>query len=450
MTPEKRPAEDEEEQEAKKLKEDSTSSVSEAAQDDTSQDSVGSDSTSNDPDKKRLSLPENRGTVVYTGCTQWEYIGRRNLKGIPAMLHHVPRRIAAFRGIRVAYVVSHCSAAHTIFISEEGKVFSLGRNEKGQLGIGDTEVRAGVVPMDTMSEFKVVGAAVGRNHTLLLTDRGSVFACGDNKSGQCGVGNTTAVLHTPSRINFKEGKIVKVACGAEFSMIIDSKGYLYSFGLPEYGQLGHNTDGKFFVTSNKLSYQYERAPRRVPIFVERSKDGHPTPVTDVQIVDVACGNNHTVAVDAKKRPYSWGFGGYGRLGHAEPKDEQIPRYIKYFDGHNRGVEQVYCGSTFTIACSKLGVFLWGQTKRTGEANMYPKPLQDLFGWGVRAVGCSTTSIVVAADDSVIAWGPSPTYGELEGTGEADDSVLPGGVDASHRQQGGQVTGGDVQGRELRA
>lgn len=53
MTPEKRPAEDEEEQEAKKLKEDSTSSVSEAIQDETSQDSVCSDSaSSSDPEKK--------------------------------------------------------------------------------------------------------------------------------------------------------------------------------------------------------------------------------------------------------------------------------------------------------------------------------------------------------------------------------------------------------------
>lgn len=93
---------------------------------------------------------------------------------------------------------------------------------------------------------------------------------------------------------------LQVACGAEFSMIVDKRGYLYSFGLPEYGQLGHNTDGKFFVTSNKLSFQYERAPRRVPIFVERSKDGHPTPVTDVQIVDIACGNNHTVSIGAVK------------------------------------------------------------------------------------------------------------------------------------------------------
>lgn len=77
-------------------------------------------------------------------------------------------------------------------------------------------------------------------------------------------------------------------------MIVDRKGYLYSFGLPEYGQLGHNTDGKYFITSNKLAFQFERVPRRVPIFVERSKDGHPTPVTDVQIADIACGANHTV------------------------------------------------------------------------------------------------------------------------------------------------------------
>ena len=61
-----------------------------------------------------------------------------------------------------------------------------------------------------MKEFTVVAAACGRNHTLFLTDRGTVFACGDNKSGQCGVGNATPVIHTPCRISFKQAKIVKV------------------------------------------------------------------------------------------------------------------------------------------------------------------------------------------------------------------------------------------------
>lgn len=37
--------------------------------------------------------------------------------------------------------------------------------------------------------------------------------------------------------------ITKMACGAEFSMLMDCKGNLYSFGCPEYGQLG--MDGSF-------------------------------------------------------------------------------------------------------------------------------------------------------------------------------------------------------------
>lgn len=66
-----------------------------------------------------------------------------------------------------------------------------------------------------------------------------------------------------------------------------------------------------------------------------------------------------------------------------------------------------------LLCGFSGmVYLFGLTKKTGEANMYPKPVRDLQGWKVRSVGCSYTSIVVAADDSVIAFGPSPTFGEL--------------------------------------
>lgn len=66
---------------------------------------------------------------------------------------------------------------------------------------------------------------------------------------------------------------------------------------------------------------------------------------------------------------------------------------------------------FYVSCSGA-VYFFGQTKKTGEAWMYPKPIQDLHGWNVRSVGCANTSIVIAADESVIAWGPSPAFGEL--------------------------------------
>lgn len=55
--------------------------------------------------------------------------------------------------------------------------------------------------------------------------------------------------------------------------------------------------------------------------------------------------------------FTWGFGGYGRLGHAEPKDEMVPRHLKFFDGPNRGATQIHAGSTFTLATNEYGKYL---------------------------------------------------------------------------------------------
>lgn len=314
-----------------------------------------------------------------------------------------------------------------------------------QLGQPELKTYEKPTPVPGLEGFDIIDAACGRNHTLFLTDTGLVYACGDNKSGQCGVGSSTALITKATRINYNGPPIIKVGCGAEFSVILDIKGNLHTFGLPEYGQLGHNTDGKYFITSSKMSFHFETSPKRVPLYIEKAKDGHVTPVDDVQIVDFACGNNHTVAIDSKKRCFSWGFGGVGRLGHAEQKDEMVPRLIKFFDSSNRGVRRVSCGSSFTLAIPDQGqLFMFGQNKKTGEANMYPKPVQDLAGelffhccsfslfklmrmlflfdkgWNITDVGCGFTSIVISADDSLIVWGASPTYGEL-GLGDLQKS-----------------------------
>ena len=58
---------------------------------------------------------------------------------------------------------------------------------------------------------------------------------------------------------------------------------------------GHNTDGKYFVTSNKMEYKCEMIPRKVNVFIEKTRDGHVIPVTDVDVREVACGLNHTVS-----------------------------------------------------------------------------------------------------------------------------------------------------------
>ena len=59
-------------------------------------------------------------------------------------------------------------------------------------------------------------------------------------------------------------------------------------------------------------------------------------------------------MDRKNRIFSWGFGGYGRLGHNEPKDELVPRLIKVFEGINRGAVMIAAGSQFSFAVNQCG------------------------------------------------------------------------------------------------
>ncbi|XP_015912785.2 protein RCC2 homolog [Parasteatoda tepidariorum] len=380
--------------------------------------------SSDQPEKKNIHLagPEASGTLLFCGGTNWDLIGRKELpktaKGAGGVNLWGPHRIASLQGIKVTGVYAGSCAVHSVIITEGGKPYTWGRNDKGQLGHCDTKRRDTPTLVDTLKDHNIISAACGRSHTLFLSERGIVYSCGDNKMGQCGVGSQNNAINIPTKVPFKGKSITKLACGAEFSVICDAKGGMHSFGLPEYGQLGHNSDGKYFVTSNKLSFRCEVVPRRIIAFIEKTREGHVTLVDDVHIIDVACGINHSVAIDSKKRCFSWGFGGYGRLGHAEQKDEMVPRLIKSFDGPNRGVKKAFAGGTYSMAVNEFDVlYFWGQNRRSGEATMYPKPVPDLVGWSVRDVGCSNTSVVCVADESVISWGASPTYGEL-GYGES--------------------------------
>ncbi|XP_064445920.1 protein RCC2 isoform X1 [Mirounga angustirostris] len=394
--------------------------------------------------KERVKLEGSKckGQLLIFGATNWDLIGRKEVPKQQAAYRNLgqnlwgPHRYGCLSGVRVRTVVSGSCAAHSLLITTEGKLWSWGRNEKGQLGHGDTKRVEAPKLIEGLSHEVIVSAACGRNHTLALTETGSVLAFGENKMGQLGLGNQTDAVPSPAQIMYNGQPITKMACGAEFSMIMDCKGNLYSFGCPEYGQLGHNSDGKFIARAQRIEYDCELVPRRVAIFIEKTKDGQILPVPNVVVRDVACGANHTssaplvpshwearpnavcslrpqLVLDSQKRVFSWGFGGYGRLGHAEQKDEMVPRLVKLFDFPGRGASQIHAGYTCSFAVSEVGgLFFWGATNTSRESTMYPKAVQDLCGWRIRSLACGKSSIIVAADESTISWGPSPTFGEL--------------------------------------
>jgi len=364
------------------------------------------------------------GTLLFSGATDWKLVGRKGNELVKSQnTQWSPVRLAALKDINIVGVNRGSNSAFCMAIADNGHVYAWGRNENGQLGLGNSDDQFVPKLVKDLTGYEIVEIATGKSHALFLTSCGKVLAAGSNEQGQCGQGKKTGNLETPKLVVHDGADIVSVACGAEFSVMVDDDGKVWTYGHPENGTLGNNDDGKFMQKANKVEFRCEYSPLQVKVWVEKdTKDKQIIPQATPKVVKVSCGPNHTVVITEDHKVYSWGFGGYGRLGHSETADEMVPRLIKYLDGKNRGLRDVVCGSSFNLGVSEIPgmVNMWGIYTPAKEANMYPKPIQDLSGWNVRSIACNTKGWLVAADDAVIASMPSPCTGEL-GTGEKKKS-----------------------------
>jgi alpha-tubulin suppressor-like RCC1 family protein len=349
-------------------------------------------------------------SVLFSGSTEWDLMGRGSLPvradelGMTGAGRQLlsPALVPALEGKYVVKLAAGPVSCHVLALTAAGAVYAWGRNESGQLGLPDLRRRNCPTLVDDLKDRRIVGAALGRNHTLVLADDGCVLACGSNKSGQLGTGGSGGDLVSDFRTvdisALGDVKAVRVAAGADFSLILGDNGGVYSFGHPEYGQLGHGSDNKWIEAKKEL-FNYQTTPFRIESLAKAG----------VKIVDAACGVNSTAALDSDGNVWTWGWGSYGRLGHKEPKDEFVPRQIENLSK----VTSVHAGSQFHYALTQYKqTYFWGQTKSTGEATMYPKAVHDLSGWEVRALTCGASSTMVCAGESVVSWGPSPAFGEL--------------------------------------
>ncbi|KAK9806651.1 hypothetical protein WJX73_004262 [Symbiochloris irregularis] len=374
------------------------------------------------------------GEVLFCGGTDWALLGRGGgskkkteaekqaevERGHKYPNLNTPHRLKSLQDVRITFVAAGSAASHCIVGDVDGRCFTWGRNEKGQLGHGDTLQRSVPTFIEKLKGKHVIGGAGGKHHTALATQDGASYTFGSNLNGQCGTGSIKSapkaeeLVLNPRSVNV-EG-CSAVACGAEFTMWL-CKGQLYSAGLPQYGQLGHGTDGEYNAKDSSVKLMY--APQPKPTAIKA--------LAELTITKVACGHNHTVALDDKGGVYSWGNGGYGRLGHEVQQDEFKPRQIQKMTGRTAADPKsiVACGSTSSFANMTGGTLVcWGKLKVSGDNTMYPKPIfHDLQGWGIRHMACGNATFAVAAEyqephrqnaaveHSTITWG-NALYGEL--------------------------------------
>jgi len=149
---------------------------------------------------------------------------------------------------------------HCLILTEDQKLYTYGSNTHGQLGQGDCDPRIEICLVPSLDGANIRHIACGERHNAVLVESGVLYTWGDSTHGQCGLGSV-GVFSFPSKVDFSpsrkmsldKGKLEEnfqtlvrdISCGEVFSVAIDTKGCVWSWGSG--CALGHGNDYEICV-----------------------------------------------------------------------------------------------------------------------------------------------------------------------------------------------------------
>lgn len=128
-----------------------------------------------------------------------------------------------------------CGADTTFVQQTSGIVLTSGRNEHGELGIGNNINQSVFTIVNGMSFSQLSG---GWAHTVGISN-GKLYSTGDNSSGQLGLGDWSN-RNSFSQIG-TDNDWVQVSAGMDFTIALKSNGTLWGCGCNEMGRFGYTT-----------------------------------------------------------------------------------------------------------------------------------------------------------------------------------------------------------------
>ena len=128
---------------------------------------------------------------------------------------------------------------HTITLSNEGTLHSFGYNSQGQLGLGHNINVLLPTPIPNLPQINMISC--GWNFTVCVDHEGFIWSFGQNDNGQLGTGNKTNFNVPQKLINIPP--VLSVSCGSYHTLIITNDDNLWSCGSNEFGQLCHGDKG---------------------------------------------------------------------------------------------------------------------------------------------------------------------------------------------------------------
>ncbi|XP_042908664.1 RCC1-like G exchanging factor-like protein [Parasteatoda tepidariorum] len=214
-------------------------------------------------------------------------------------------------------------------------------------------------------------------------------------------------MHFPWRLSFAElHRVRDIACGYGFTVFAASNDEndfsLFGVGLNTDFQIGYHCKRK----NHPLEIIGEPVPIALPLYNSNTK-----------AIKVACGRAHTIVLTDKEGIFSLGNNTYGQCGvlsnTAERKEDLIK--VHKVEGIDEDIVEVVCGQDHTLLLSTSGKvysFGWGADGQTGLGNynnqFTPAMLKgDIEGEKIVQLSCAADCVLaVSSKGDVFGWGNS--------------------------------------------
>ena len=279
--------------------------------------------------------------------------GTTRNRGNPVIIREGTKFIA----ISAGQLPGDTTNSHSLAIDANGNLWAWGRNNHGQLGIGNTSDFHHPQPVKTGTKFKSISAGVA--FSFAIDENDNLWAWGRNNTGQLGDGSTTQRT-TPVQI--KPGtKFMKVSGGLDdagtnerfHSLAIDADGNLWAWGNNSYGQIGDGSTtqrttpvqikpGTKFKAIEAGCYSSYAIDTQNNLWVwgrnnERqlgtgNTTQYTTPVlsnrNDLVFTEIS-GSRHALAMDWNGNIWSWGRNEGGQLGIGSTTNMSIPTRVNF-------------------------------------------------------------------------------------------------------------------------
>lgn len=325
-------------------------------------------------------------------------------------------KTGALSGKRVIQVAA--GGQHSLALTSEGKVYSWGNNNGGQLGNNSTassSVPVAVYENSGLADKTVIAIAAGSVHSLALTSEGAVFAWGSNSFGQLGVDfGTTWTIPTQIAQTAAVGnrRFVSIAAGGFHSIALANDGQLIAWGDNTFGQIGNGANEE----------------RRGATNVNMSGA-----LSGKSIMAIAAGLYHSLALSSDGLVFSWGRNAAGQLGDGSNSDRNVPVPVSAANRViSRGVIAIAAGSNHSVALlQNRMVATWGgnTSGQLGDGTTTNSNVPVRVATGVLPSGKVSRisaglehNVAYAMDGNIYAWGAN-FDGQL-GSGNINASAVP--------------------------